>query len=54
MASGSSQYSGANKGRQARAGKGKATSAKVRVEQRKAAAKSFDSNFGNGGSDAGF
>ena len=53
MASGSSGNTKAGGGK-IKAGKGKATSAKVRVEQRKAAAKSFDSNFGNGGSDAGF
>jgi hypothetical protein len=48
MASGSSQYSGVNKGKAARAGKGKATSAKKRKEQRRKAAKDFDSNFGKG------
>lgn len=35
MASGSGQYSGVNKGRQARAGKGKVTSAKKRMNERK-------------------
>jgi len=53
MASGSSQYAGVNKGRQARAGQGKKTSAKQRKENRQKAAKAFDNNFGKGG-DAGF
>ena len=53
MASGSSQYAGVNKGRAARAGTGKKSSAKQRKEERRKAAKSFDSNFGNG-ADAGF
>ena len=53
MASGSSQYAGINKGRQARAGTGKKSNAKQRAEQRKQAAKSFDTHFGKG-ADAGF
>jgi hypothetical protein len=50
MASGSN---GNSKGG-GKAGKGKATSAKKRINERKQAAKSFDSHYGKGGGDAGF